>query len=144
FAILCSVWSLKSALVVSGMYFGFQMFAALTRHYAKAATEARDETMQVNAHLLATYSLLEESARDGERLRLARELHDVAGHKLTAVKLQLARRARDRAGAPPALRTAAALAVELLGDVRGVVSQMRQDDGLDLRHALQDLAAPIP
>ncbi len=144
FAILLSIWSLKSAMVVTGMYFGFQMFAALTAHYAKVATRARDETMQVNAHLLATYSLLEESARDGERLRLARELHDVAGHKLTALKLQLALLARDPAGAPPAITTAAALADELLGDIRGVVSQMRQDDGLDLRRALEDLAAPIP
>ena len=44
----------------------------------------------MNAHLLATRSLLDESARANERLKLARELHDVAGHKLTALKLNLA------------------------------------------------------
>jgi signal transduction histidine kinase len=144
FAILSSIWTLKSAVIVTGMYFGFQMFAALTRHYAKEATEARDESLQVNAHLLATYALLEESARDGERLRLARELHDVAGHKLTALKLQLALLARDPARAPPAVISAAALADELLGDIRGVVSQMRAQDGLDLRRALEGLTAHLP
>lgn len=143
-AILLIIWPAQSALTVFLMYLGFQLFAGLTGHYAKQAERARDELMQVNAHLLATHSLLEESARDGERLRLARELHDVAGHKLTALKLQLALLARDPNGAPPAITTAAALADELLGDIRGVVGQMRQNDGLDLRRAIEELAAPIP
>lgn len=143
-AVLFSIWSARSALTIFSMYFGFQMFAATTGHYAKQATRARDEVVKVNAHLLATHSLLEESARDGERLRLARELHDVAGHKLTALKLQLALLARDPAGVSPAITTAAALANELLGDIRGVVSQMRKNDGLDLRRAIEQLAAPIP
>lgn len=143
-AVLFSIWSAPSALTIFSMYFGFQMFAATTGHYAKQATRARDEVAKVNAHLLATHSLLEESARDGERLRLARELHDVAGHKLTALKLQLALLARDPNGAAPAVVTSAALADELLNDLRGVVGQMRENDGLDLRRAIEQLAEPIP
>jgi signal transduction histidine kinase len=137
-------WHSDVPLTLMIVYAGFQLFAATTAIYAQRAERTRDELAQVNAHLLATHSLLEESARDRERLRLARELHDVAGHKLTALKLQLALLARDPAGAPPAVRTAATLADELLGDIRGVVSQMRQNDGLDLRRAIEELAAPIP
>lgn len=137
-------WQSEMALTLTIVYAGFQLFAATTALYAQRAERARDELALVNAHLLATHSLLEESARDGERLRLARELHDVAGHKLTALKLQLALLARDPAGAPPAVQTAAVLADELLGDIRGVVGQMRQNDGLDLRRAIEELAAPIP
>ncbi len=143
-AILLSVSPRTSALIVWLLYAGFQAFAGLTGHYAKQAERSRDELAQVNAHLLATRSLLEESARDGERLRLARELHDVSGHKLTALKLQLALLARDPAGAPPAVTTAAALAGELLDDLRGVVSQMRRHQGLDLKRAIEELAAPLP
>ena len=142
--IFSEVWHSDRALTLTIVYTGFQGFAATTAIYAQRAERARDELAQVNAHLLATHSLLEESARDRERLRLARELHDVAGHKLTALKLQLALLARDPGGAPPAVATAATLADELLGDIRGVVSQMRQNDGLDLRRAIEELAAPIP
>ena len=144
YLIFSEIWQSQVALTITIVYAGFQLFAATTALYAKRAERARDELAQVNAHLLATHSLLEESARDRERLRLARELHAVAGHKLTALKLQLALLARDPAGAPPAVRTAATLADELLGDIRGVVSQMRQNDGLDLRRAIEELAAPIP
>jgi signal transduction histidine kinase len=144
YLIFRQVWHSDAPLTLAFVYAGFQVFAATTAIYAQRAERTRDELAQVNAHLLATHSLLEESARDRERLRLARELHDVAGHKLTALKLQLALLARDQAGAPPAVRTAATLADELLGDIRGVVSQMRQNDGLDLRRAIEELAAPIP
>jgi len=144
-AILFTVWSTPATIiVVFFMYLGFQAFAGLTGHYAKQAERSRDELAQVNAHLLATRSLLEESARDGERLRLARELHDVSGHKLTALKLQLALLARDPAGAPPAVATAAGLAGELLDDLRGVVGQLRKHEGLDLKRAIEELAAPLP
>ena len=144
YQIFREAWQSTMPLTLTFIYAGFQMFAATTALYAQRAEDARDKLVQVNAHLLATHSLLEESARDRERLRLARELHDVAGHKLTALKLQLALLARDPAGAPPAVLTAASLADELLGDIRGVVSQMRQNDGLDLRRAIEELAAPIP
>lgn len=144
YVIFRSIWHSDVPLTLATVYTGFQVFAATTAIYAHRAERTRDELAQVNAHLLATHSLLEESARDRERLRLARELHDVAGHKLTALKLQLAMLARDPAGAPPAVKIAASLADELLGDIRGVVGQMRQNDGLDLRRAIEELAAPIP
>ena len=126
-------------------YIGFQLFAALTAWYAKSAERTALDLKEANAHLLATRSLLEESARDGERLRLARELHDVAGHKLTALKLNLT--ALERGAATPeqpSIRVASQLATELLDDIRGVVAQIRQHDGLDLRQALAQLIAPLP
>ncbi len=39
---------------------------------------------------------------------------------------------------------AAQLATELLADIRGVVAQIRQHDGLDVRAALAQLIAPLP
>jgi signal transduction histidine kinase len=124
---------------------GFQVFAALTGHYAISRERAREHLAQVNAELLATRRLLEESARSGERLKLSRELHDVAGHSLTALKLNLGRLARDPALADrEEIRVSAALADELLGQIRQVVSTLRAYDGLDLRAALEALAHPVP
>ena len=144
-AILLGTFRPQNAWVVFLMYAGFQSFAGLTGYYARQNARSRDELAQVNAHLLATRSLLEESARDGERLRLARELHDVAGHKLTALKLQLALLARDPAAPPaPAVGIASTLAAELLDDLRAVVGQLRRHEGLDLKRAIEELAAPLP
>lgn len=127
------------------LYAGFQAFAALSSHYADSAERSREELVAVNAHLLATRSLLAESARDQERLRLSRELHDVAGHKLTALKLNLTALARDPAlGTRREVAVAAQLADELLGDIRGVVRQLRLHEGMALEAAIRQLAAPLP
>lgn len=132
-------------LLVTTLYVGFQAFAALTAHYARTAEASRDALATVNADLLATRALLADSARSNERLRVARELHDVAGHKLTALGLNLrvlegdpALRLRDE------LRTCRELSGELLGDLRNLVVAMRHDDGIDLATALHALAAPLP
>ncbi|CAD2251307.1 sensor histidine kinase [Xanthomonas arboricola pv. juglandis] len=132
-------------LLVVIIYTSFQAFAALTAHYARSAERARDALAYVNADLLATRALLADSARDAERLRLARELHDVAGHKLTAMRINL-----RLLGADPALARRDEVAVveqlsaELLSDIRNVVQSLRDDQGLDLQTALRALAAPFP
>ena len=123
----------------------FQLFAMMTSWYAVTAQRSRDTLAEVNADLLATRSLLAEGVRDSERLRLSRELHDVAGHKLTALKLNLAALHRQAALRDNVqLDLCARLADELLGDIRGVVQQMRLHDGVDLRELILRLAAPFP
>ena len=123
----------------------FQAFAALMSHYALSVERAHDELARVNAQLLATQALLDESARSEERLKLSRELHDVAGHKLTALKLNLARLGRDAAlGRREDVMIAKQLADELLDDIRAVVSELRKHDGVDLRAALDAMTQQIP
>ncbi|MCD9004958.1 histidine kinase [Luteimonas sp. XNQY3] len=127
------------------IFAGFQIFAALCMHYARSAEHARDTLARVNADLLATRALLADSARDAERLRVARELHDVAGHKLTAMRLNLRALVDEPAFAGnPQLRIAEQLSGELLGDIRNVVQALRDSGGLDLATALRALAAPMP
>lgn len=132
-------------LTVTVIYAGFQAFAMLVGHYARSAERARDALALVNADLLATRALLADSARDAERLRVARELHDVAGHSLTALGMNLRVLADDPALAARAeLQQARMLAGELLGQIRGVVTALRDGVGLDLATALRALAAPLP
>lgn len=145
YAILAFGSAMTSPLVNVSMMASFQLFAMGVGWSMRSAERARDELAQVNAELLATRSLLAQSARDQERLRLARELHDVAGHKLTALKLNLAAAARRTDQPPgPEVALSARLADELLSDIRGVVAQMRAHDGMDLRTAIEQLAAPLP
>ena len=145
--IMLTVWnySLRWALISATSYIAFQAFAALTMHYAVRSEEMADELREVNAHLLATRELLSETARDQERLRLSRELHDVAGHKLTALKLNLRNMSRRKdVQDNEALATASALAGELLEDLRAVVRQLRDHDGIDLAAGIRKLIEPLP
>jgi len=141
--IAAKFWDIEGAWRINIAYGAFQFFAALVAWYSRRAQEIAAQLREANAHLLATRSLLEESARDHERLRLARELHDVAGHKLTALKLNLTALQRENGGGA-SVDSAAQLATELLADIRGVVAQMRQHDGLDIRDALTQLVGHLP
>lgn len=139
------LWQLSSPLFTVLIGVSFQLFAIVTAWYAHTAQRSRDVLAEVNADLLATRSLLAESARDSERLRISRELHDVAGHKLTALKLNLGALQRQPALAGNAqVDLCAKLADELLGDIRAVVQQMRLHDGVQLRELIERLAAPFP
>lgn len=142
--LLAMMWrhyGLENAALSFLSFGGFQAFALLCGYYAKSAFDARDQLAEANAHLLSTRELLEASTRSHERLKLSRELHDVAGHKLTALKLNLARILRS----PDAthredLAMLARLADELLGDIRAVVGELRRHDGIDLGDALETLS----
>jgi signal transduction histidine kinase len=133
-------------------YLSFQAFAALVMHYAVRSERMSEQLRQantglaaINAELLGTRSLLDASVRDSERLRISRELHDVAGHKLTALKLNLkALQRRPDFSESQELRIAADLSDELLQDIRAVVQQLRLHDAPPLRDALQALATPFP
>ena len=145
YCVYAYAWQFTMPLVMTMMYMSFQGFAALTSWYAFTAEQSRDRLAAINAELLGTRTLLDASARDSERLRISRELHDVAGHKLTALKLNLKVLQRNLQIAPCAeLQLSVELADELLQDIRAVVQQLRLYDGLPLHDVLSTLAAPFP
>ncbi len=145
FLIYRDLWQVTKPLASVFIYSSFQMFAMLMAWYSSQAEKRRDELMLLNTDLIATRTLLAETVRDSERLRLSRELHDVAGHKLTALKLNLTALARQPELAKhKSIETCAALADELLADIRNVVQQMRLNDGMDLQVAIEKIAAPFP
>lgn len=130
-------------LLVVLSFAGFQGFAMLTVHYARVAEQARDRLTLAHADLLATRALHADTLRDAERLRLSRELHDVAGHKLTALRLHL-RALANEPGASDQLKLCGQLSAELLGDLRAVVQALRDTGQLDITTALRAVAAPMP
>ena len=133
------------ALFATALYTGFQVFAIMAMRHALEAERARDALATANAALVATRSLLDESARAEERLRMSRELHDVAGHGLTALKLnlELAHRTEEPERGRR-VRQAIELADGLLADLRGVVGQLRRHDGIEVAAALAALAERMP
>jgi signal transduction histidine kinase len=145
YAIFRGLWQWSNPEMAALLHASFQLFAMVTAWYGVSAERSRDALAATNAELLATRSLLAESVRDSERLRLSRELHDVAGHSLTALKLNLRALQRQPGLAEdPQLALCARLADDLLGDIRGLVQQMRLHDGVELGELVQRLAAPFP
>lgn len=132
---------LSSMLALHGLAFGLGRMAA-------AEAEKRRWLQAVLAEQLSGEQLLAEQMRYSERMQIARELHDLMGHHLTALNLQLqlggALLARaDTPGAGQALDRAQGVAAQLLADVREAVSQQRSSQRIDLSAALQALAEGI-
>ena len=78
-------------------------------------------------------------------MRIARELHDLIGHHLTALSLNLEVASHlSNEAASLHVRKAQSTARLLLADVREAVSELRQDDAIDLTQALQSLIDGVP
>jgi signal transduction histidine kinase len=124
---------------------GFQLFAAGSAILARSHAEGRAELARANEELRATRTLLAESSRAAERVRISRDLHDALGHHLTALSLQLDVASRLVEGKPAEhVRQAHAIARLLLADVRDVVSRLRDGGTVDLAGAVQALSMPSP
>jgi signal transduction histidine kinase len=124
---------------------GFQGFAAVAIYLARREADARADLSQANAELVATRSLLDEASRAHERTRIARELHDVLGHDLTALGLQLEIATHVDADAGRThLTKAQEVNARLLHNVRDVVSAMKSERGPDLSAALRAMVADVP
>jgi len=133
------------ALLQSGLYFGFSGFTFVTSLVARQQADSREEQRRLNSELRATRTLLTESSRIGERMRISRELHDLVGHHLTALSLNLEVASHLVSGnAQEHVRQAQSVAKLLLSDVREVVSQLREDDAIDLTEALRTLVEGVP
>ncbi|UZN03585.1 sensor histidine kinase [Cellulomonas sp. S1-8] len=144
---------LLGAAFTTAVYGAFQFFAtavvraadreARARADADAAhaslAAAHAELAAAHADLRATSALLGASTRDAERLRIARDLHDVVGHQLTALALEL-EIATHTAGdeARTHVVRARGVAKDLLQDVRAVVGELRTAPS-GLTEALRDV-----
>ncbi len=138
-------WTLLQAILQSALYLGFSSFTFVTALVAKGQAEAREEQRRLNSELRATRELLAESSRMGERVRISRELHDLLGHHLTALSLNLEVASHIVEGAArERVRQAQTLAKLLLADVREAVSQLRHAEAIDLRKALATLTDGVP
>lgn len=137
--------TLTDASVAGGLFLSISLFAFISSYVAYRQHMARDELRKVNSELRATQALLAENTRIAERVRISRELHDLVGHHLTALTLNLevATHLVDNK-ALEHVQQAHSLAKLLLADVREVVSEMREDDEVDLSEALRALVEGVP
>jgi len=127
------------------LYASFHMFAILMMHHAKAAEKATEEALQLNAELISTRQLLSEATRQNERTRIARDLHDLLGHHLTAliINLQIANHL-TQGEAKEKVAQCHSLAKLLMSDVREAVSSLRENNSIDLESMISQLSSHLP
>lgn len=118
-------------------YFTFQLFGAFTARIAMEEREAKQALAEANAELRVATGLLDISSRAEERVRIARELHDLLGHHLAALSLNLEVARHLATGeAKEQIVKSQGLTKLLLSDVRDSVSRLRGDEPVDLAAAL--------
>ena len=133
------------AVLQAMLYAGYSSFAMVIGLVAKQQAQAREEQRRLNAELRATRALLAESSRMSERVRISRELHDLLGHHLTALSLNLEVAGHLTEGrAQEHVRQSHTLAKLLLTDVREAVSEMRDEGAIDLSGAVRTLVEGVP
>lgn len=143
--IYASRTSVAQGIVASGGHLAFQLFAAGTAVLAEREAAARKDLALANAELLVTREAFATTTRTAERLRIARDLHDTMGHRLTALRLQLeVAKHSDDEQRRQAIETAGEVSKLLLDEVREVVSAMRAEAPVDLEAVLAPLVRAVP
>lgn len=118
--------TVADALLAAVAFGAFQMFAVLVVRAQRREAEARSALAEANVDLRATSGMLAQSTQLSERMRIARELHDLIGHQLTALSIELEVASHKSAGEGRLhVEKARDTARELLGDVRAVVGDLR-------------------
>ncbi|MFA9432164.1 sensor histidine kinase [Egicoccus sp. AB-alg2] len=146
-AAVAAWWSTGRALdtVLSGLLYLLLQSVSVVAVLAQLRVErSRRELAETHTQLRAATTLLEDQSRGTERLRIARDLHDVVGHQLTALTLEL--EVASHHATPPAathLERARTIARTLLRDVRDTVDELREERP-DLAGLVADVVADVP
>ncbi|GAB5379203.1 MAG: sensor histidine kinase [Aliiglaciecola sp.] len=127
------------------LFWTFNMFALVMVNATIREKRAREAANEINRELLATQALLGEAAKQAERVRISRNIHDLLGHHLTAltIKLQVAARITD-GEAQKNIQQCHDLSKLLLSDVREAVSEIREKSAIEWQFALRQLIENVP
>lgn len=145
YVVRLTIWNEQNPLTETLLVGTFHVFALLSSLTAREAEEANQKTQQLNRELLATQHLLSESSRNSERSRIARDLHDLLGHHLTALAINLQVAGHLSSGeAKEKIDQCHALSKLLLSDVREAVSQLRSMPTVNVAELLDIAVRGIP
>jgi signal transduction histidine kinase len=105
----------------------------------------KQKAERLNRELLATQDLVQQASRQQERTRIARDLHDLVGHHLTAliINLEVAKHQTEGA-AREQVEKSHALAKLLLSDVREAISEIRLRDAININGLIELWRSYIP
>ena len=132
-------------IVSAGLYSLLNMFAISMTQLFTSERLQKEQLAELNRDLMATRDLLSQSSAQSERLRISRDLHDILGHHMTALILNLEVATHRVDGEPKEkVEQSLALAKLLLSDLRSTVSELRDEGGINLEESINALVSDIP
>lgn len=141
-------WQDDYAWFTAFLFVGFNLFAAMMMAAQLREQRAREREQQTNHELRTTQALLKEATRQAERTRIARNVHDVVGHHLTALSIQLQLAERQTSAtqslAHAAITQSRSIAQLLLADVREAVADMRAAEATNVSELLATALIQVP
>ena len=138
-------WDEANGVLVAALFGTFHYFALLSSLATREAERSREQALALNRELLATQRQLEAATRDAERTRIARDLHDLIGHHLTALSIHLQVASRKSSGeAAASIDKCHSISKLLLSDVRAAVSELRSDETAGFDEQLKRIADDSP
>ncbi|WP_218312261.1 sensor histidine kinase [Alteromonas antoniana] len=139
------IWHQQGAWLTAILFWTFNLFALVMVNSRLKEEQANAKAQALNRELMATQVLLESAAKDAERTRIARNIHDLLGHHLTALTIHLQVVERQLEGdLKEKVSNCHQIAKLLLSDVREAVSEIRDQEGIDIKSALETLTANVP
>ncbi|MEO0438668.1 MAG: histidine kinase [Pseudomonadota bacterium] len=125
--------------------FALQIFAISSSLVRRREEESQRVLARQNDELLASRAIMSQRTRAEERLRIAGDLHDTIGHRLTALQLQLEALVHQTPDELKAdVKRCKQVAAELLDEVRSIVKEIPSSPTADLSHAIRELAELTP
>ncbi|MFT6732898.1 MAG: two-component system sensor histidine kinase DesK [Polaribacter sp.] len=139
------LWENEGIIYSALLYYTFHIFAVSMTVNAITAEKEKERAEELNKQLESTQLLLNEASRQNERTRIARDLHDLLGHHLTAllINLQVAEHT-SQGDAKENIIKCHSLAKLLMSDVREAVSSLRENQLLNFEYMLDKMIGAVP
>lgn len=138
-------WGQSGVIINTFLFWTFNLFSLVMVSTSLREKEARMQAELINRELKSTQVLLNEAVKQGERVRIARNIHDLLGHHLTALTINLQVASRKSEGdVKESIEQCHQLAKLLLSDVREAVSDIRDKSKLDLEGSIRSMLEKLP
>lgn len=138
-------WHIEGAFMTAILFWTFNIFSLVMVNTSIRERDARLEAEMTSRKLEATQSLLNEAVKQSERVRIARNIHDLLGHHLTALTINLQVASRKSEGeVKDSIDQCHQLAKLLLSDVREAVSDIREKSTLDIKTSIKSMVDKLP
>jgi signal transduction histidine kinase len=150
-------WDFSGMGVSAILFWTFNLFALVMVTTAIKEKESRQNVEMINLELISTQQLLGQAAQQAERVRIARNIHDLLGHHLTAltINLQVAGRKLEllnvatsdesnKKTIKDSIEQCHSLSKLLLSDVREAVSDIRTKSSLNLEQTILAMTNRLP